>query len=87
MGHHPENCKEVFALLSEYLNMELPPDACRQIEQHLADCAPCVEFVESLRKTVELCRDYQPSVMPAPLSPEARAELEQACRRMLAARP
>lgn len=51
-----EKCKEVFSLLSEYLNLELPTDACQEIETHLAGCPPCIEFAESLRKTVELCR-------------------------------
>ena len=49
-----EKCKEVFSLLSEYLNLELPPDACQEIEAHLAGCPPCIEFAESLRKTVDL---------------------------------
>jgi RNA polymerase sigma-70 factor, ECF subfamily len=83
MAHDPENCKEVFAMLSEYLDFELPPQACAEIEQHLAGCAPCVEFVESLRKTIALCRTYQPKTMPAPLSAEARSELEQAWKSML----
>ncbi|HTR38981.1 MAG TPA: zf-HC2 domain-containing protein [Bryobacteraceae bacterium] len=83
---HPEKCQEVFALLSEYLNLELPPDACREIEQHLAGCAPCVEFAESLRKTVELCRRYQPAELPGPLGETARAELLGAYQKMLAAR-
>ena len=26
------NCKEIFALLSDYLNLELPPDVVRLIE-------------------------------------------------------
>lgn len=86
MGHHPENCKEVFALLSDYLDLELPPEACEQIKNHLAGCAPCVEFVESLRKTVALCRSYGPNVMPKPLSEEARAELEKAWQKMLSGR-
>ena len=55
-----EKCKEIFSLLSEYLNLELPPEACQEIETHLAGCPPCIEFAESLRKTVELCRRYQP---------------------------
>jgi RNA polymerase sigma-70 factor (ECF subfamily) len=83
---HPENCEEVFALLSDYLNLELPPEACREVESHLAGCDPCVEFAESLRKTVELCRRYKPSEMPAPLNGQARAELEAAWQRVLAAR-
>lgn len=36
MAHDSENCKEVFALLSEYLDFELPPQARAEIEQHLA---------------------------------------------------
>jgi anti-sigma factor RsiW len=86
MAHDSENCKEVFALLSEYLDLELPPEACQEIEEHLAGCSPCVEFVESLRKTVALCRGYQPSAMPRPLGTEARTELEKAWQKMLASR-
>ena len=84
MEHKP--CKEIFELLSDYLNLELPPDACQEIETHLAGCAPCVEFAESLRKTVALCRQYQPEQMPAPISESARGELLAAYRKMMAAR-
>jgi anti-sigma factor RsiW len=81
-----DNCKGVFALLSDYLNLELPPDACREIDTHLSGCAPCVEFVESLRRTIELCRNYQPEEMPKPVSRAARAQLVAAYEKMLAAR-
>ena len=83
---HPGQCKEVFAVLSDYLNLELPADACQEIETHLSGCAPCVEFVESLRKTIELCRRYRPSELPAPLGQSARKELLAAYQKMLAAR-
>ena len=79
-----EKCKEVFALLSDYLNLDLPPEACASIEEHLAGCPPCIEFVESLRKTVELCRQYLPAEMPEALTRQAREELLQAYRRALA---
>ena len=81
-----EKCKQVFSLLSEYLNLELSPDACQEIETHLAGCPPCVEFAESLRKTVELCRHYQPSELPEPLGKRAREELLQAYRKMRSTR-
>jgi hypothetical protein len=83
---HSESCKEVFALLSDYLNLELPPDACRYIEHHLAGCSPCIEFAESLRKTVELCRQYRPAELPGPLGAQAREKLQRAYEKMLAAR-
>ena len=81
-----EKCREIFSLLSEYLNLELPPDACSQIETHLAGCPPCIEFAESLRKTVDLCRSYRPAEMPAPIGDEARQQLLDAYRKMLTGR-
>ncbi len=83
---HTERCQEIFALLSDYLNLELPPEACQEIESHLAGCSPCVEFAESLRKTVEICRRYQPTELPEPLGQAAREQLQQAYQKMLAAR-
>lgn len=80
----PERCKEIFALLSEYLDVELPPDACQEIEAHIAGCAPCVEFAESLGKTVALCREYQPAEVPPPLGAQAKRELEEAYQKMRA---
>ena len=79
-------CKEVFALLSEYLNLELPPGACQEIDRHLAGCAPCIEFTESLRKTIDLCRGYRPTEFPEPLGTQAREELLKAYQEMLKAR-
>jgi len=87
MDHqHNGNCQEIFALLSEYLNLELPPETCREIEQHLAGCPPCIEFTESLRRTIEICRSYRPAELPDPLGREAREQLVEAYRKMLAAR-
>jgi RNA polymerase sigma-70 factor, ECF subfamily len=83
---HNEKCREVFALLSDYLNLELPPDACQDIEVHIAGCPPCIAFADSLRKTVDLCRRYQPTELPAPIGQEAKAQLLEAYRRMLAMR-
>ena len=84
--HRTEKCREVFSLLSEYLNLELPPGACQEIETHLAGCPPCIEFAESLRKTVELCRRYRPSELPEPLGENSRQQLLDAYQSMLSAR-
>ena len=82
--HQPdERCREIFALLSDYLNLDLPPEACRHIETHLAGCPPCIEFVESLRKTVELCRQYRPDELPEPIEKQARDELLSTYQKML----
>lgn len=79
-------CKEIFARLSEYLNAELPPDLCDEMSQHIFACEPCVEFIDSLRRTVALCSDYRPEALPAPLAETARAELQAAYHKMLESR-
>lgn len=79
---HDESCKKMFALLSEYLDLELPAETCREIAAHMAGCEPCTEFTESLRKTIELCRGYQPREMPGPLAREARQRLLDAYHKM-----
>jgi Predicted transmembrane transcriptional regulator (anti-sigma factor) len=83
MAHKCGNCTEIFGMLSEYLDLELPPAMCQEIDEHLATCPPCVDFVKSLRKTVDLCRQYEPSETPAPLGEAARRDLLAAYRRML----
>lgn len=83
---HDERCSSVFALLSEYLDLELPPEACEEIEAHMAGCAPCIAFAESLRKTVALCKQYEPAEPPSPVREEARLELWNAYNRMIAER-
>jgi anti-sigma factor RsiW len=80
------SCSDILELLSDYFDLELPPDACRQIEQHLSGCQPCDEFAASLRDTVELCRRYQPSELPQPINAAARAQLLDAYQKMLRAR-
>jgi anti-sigma factor RsiW len=87
MPHAPDECKQIFATLSEYLDLELPPEACREMEAHFAGCPPCVEFAESLRKTVALCHEYQAGEMPGPIGEAARARLIEAWREALAGRP
>ena len=86
-AHEPsEQCKKVFAALSEYLDRELPPASCEELEVHLKGCPSCIEFVESLRKSIDLCRGYFPGELPKPFSESARHELQEAYRKMLLAR-
>jgi anti-sigma factor RsiW len=85
-GRHGEDCRELFARLSEYLDEELTPEARREMEQHLCDCAPCVEFLDSLRRTIDLCRQFEPADAPQPLSREVNEQLLAALQHVLATR-
>ncbi|HVX65457.1 MAG TPA: zf-HC2 domain-containing protein [Bryobacteraceae bacterium] len=88
MAHgHQCGCKDVFAMLSEYLDRELTAETCAELEEHLADCPPCIEFLNSLKKTVGLCKDCAPpDVPPPPLSAEARDKMLAAYRTYLSSR-
>ncbi len=77
------NCKDLFAVLSQYLDAELTPADCAAIEQHIAGCPPCVEFVNSLKKTVELCRSADGPTEPPPLSEDIRQRLLEAYQRSI----
>ena len=77
-------CNDVFARLSEYLDQELPDDLCEQIEKHIAGCAPCVQFGESLKKSVEACRRLSSGADSPPISDSQREQLREAYERMRA---
>jgi predicted anti-sigma-YlaC factor YlaD len=83
---HSDDCKQIFALLSEYLDAELNPENCEDIKAHLAGCPPCIEFLESLKRTVRLCHNCEPAETPSLLGPETREQLLAAYRKSLSRR-
>ena len=70
-------CEEILAVLSEYIDGELPEDLCEAIQAHNGNCPPCQAFVETFTKTIELVRK-QPA---EPLPPAVKAELAAALKR------
>ncbi|MBL8233549.1 MAG: zf-HC2 domain-containing protein [Bryobacterales bacterium] len=75
------SCKEIFEMLSQYLDRELPAEVCDCMETHIEACPPCVEFVQTLEKTVRICRTMQAQRKPAAIPPELREELLAAYQR------
>jgi anti-sigma factor RsiW len=69
-------CKQIFAALSSYLDGELRVRDCRALEQHLQGCKPCLAYLESLKTTIEACRQYRVRKIPRP-SPQVRAALRK----------
>jgi len=59
-----EECRKYFERVSEYLDGELTPETCLEIEAHLEECPPCKACVESLKKTIALCRRVPCESMP-----------------------
>ncbi len=78
-------CKQIFAMLSQYLDGELPARNCRELERHLKHCKPCLAYLETLKTTIEACRDYRVGKAPPP-SPRVRTALLEALGRPITGR-
>lgn len=70
-------CEELLEIFSQYLDGELPAGSCDLIEQHARECTRCSEFLNSVRRTVSLCRDVKAGESPRPLPVDARSRLRE----------
>jgi anti-sigma factor RsiW len=70
--HDHQNCRDLFAQLSEYLDNELDEVTCEAIEQHIQHCPPCQVCLSTLQRTVALCRQMAQPVVPQELAQRLR---------------
>ncbi|MDF1555447.1 MAG: zf-HC2 domain-containing protein [Deferrisomatales bacterium] len=54
---HKMSCREILDSLSEFIDAELDPSLCAEIEAHMEGCSPCVAFLNTLKKTVVLYKN------------------------------
>jgi hypothetical protein len=78
------DCKTIFEMLSQYLDQELPEGTCEELDRHIRDCAPCVEFVASLKRSIQLCRQYETAERPPAIPASLKQFLSHAYQEMLA---
>lgn len=52
----PEECRALFANLSDYLDGRVDPIKCDQMREHIEGCPACVAFVRDLRAAIDRCR-------------------------------
>ncbi|MCS6993569.1 MAG: zf-HC2 domain-containing protein [Anaerolineales bacterium] len=51
---HDISCQELLASIGDYVEGDLAPELCREIERHLAECEHCRVVVDTLNKTITL---------------------------------
>lgn len=71
--HDHAACIELFTKLSDYLDNELDAVTCKDIEAHLADCPCCNACMETLKRTVDFCREAEDRPVPETLSKRLQA--------------
>jgi predicted anti-sigma-YlaC factor YlaD len=69
-------CQELVELVTDYLDGVLTPAELRRFEEHIALCDGCSEYLDQLRRTIELTG----TVTLDDLTPEAESELLYAFR-------
>jgi len=57
-------CDELLALLNGYVDGDMAPGLCEELEKHLAGCNPCQVVVDNIRKTITLYKEGKPCELP-----------------------
>jgi anti-sigma factor RsiW len=74
--HDHKHCLEMFEKLSEYIDGELDHATCAEIKKHAEDCVACFACLETLKRTVALCKNAEDKPIPPNLSEKLKAIIE-----------
>lgn len=74
---HTARCRELVERLSRLLDNDLTAAERRAVLDHVRRCPCCDDFVESLRRTVRLCRDAGATRLPAAVRARAHARIRR----------
>lgn len=75
------SCREILDNLSAYIDAELDPSLCEEIEEHMKGCNPCIAFLNTLKKTVVLykCCGEDDDDVPEQVRIDLHRFLRQTC--------
>ena len=68
-------CRELIALLADYLEASLAPEVVGQLDLHLRDCPPCVAYLNTYRRTRDVAAEANRVEMPDEMKRRLRAFL------------
>ncbi len=68
-------CQDILKMLNEYVEGELDPAVCQELERHLAGCDPCKVVIDNIRKTISLYKNDQVYELPADFRQRLHAAL------------
>ena len=52
--HVHKNCQELLGSLSSYIDGDLNPELCQELEKHLAGCNDCRVVLNTTKRTIDL---------------------------------
>lgn len=72
-----KKCHDYISGLNDYLDGEIDPELCEEIEKHIGQCENCRIMVDTLKQTVTLCREGQPERLPEKLESKLNNMLKE----------
>lgn len=70
-------CSDYIGGLNDYIDGEMEPELCEEIEKHLGQCENCRIMVDTLKQTVKLCREGREENLPGPLEDKLKSLLKK----------
>ena len=67
-------CSDTERLLFEFVEGDLDADTKRKLEIHISDCPPCLEYLETYERTIEVT--HQHGLPPVEIPAELQAKLQ-----------
>jgi anti-sigma factor RsiW len=75
--HGPGRCRDLAAQIGDYLDGDLSAANVAALERHLAKCACCTGFAESLRRAVVACRASGQKTLPPAVRRRAKERIAE----------
>ncbi len=82
-----DTCPDIVETYSRYLESDIGPEVCKEMEQHVEACATCRHTCDSLKRTLSLCQSLPDLEVPAEVQRAIRASLRKLVRPESAAEP
>jgi len=76
-----KKCAEYIGELNDYLDGDVSPELCEEIEKHIGQCEKCRIMVDTLKQTVTLCREGQRENLPPALEEKLNNILREKWRK------
>ncbi len=74
--HDHQHCLEMFEKLSEFIDGELDQVTCAEIKKHADNCVACFSCLETLKRTVALCKNVGDKPIPQEFSRKLKEIIE-----------
>lgn len=86
MRERDRSCPDAALMFSRYLEGELSPRICAEMEEHLQSCVSCRGACDSLRRVLSTCRSLPEPQVPADVANAVRAAIRRFTSKAASAR-